>query len=167
MDSFEISSKFSVIKTTSKVGNPIAKGISRLVSLFFPGSLFPEESSSIRFRSIEKRVLTFDKRRKCVKIVSYGEPSSKFLQSVYYPNIGSRQGDRNFRRNKFEKLEKNWNEKEWKGKREKNERNANRRRGRGGEEQSFVSRQQNKIQNGVIGRICWNLNTGHELGFIR
>lgn len=37
----------------------------------------------------------------------------------------------------------------------------------GGEEQSFVSRQQNKIQNGVIGRICWNLNTGHELGFIR
>lgn len=24
----------------------------------------------------------------------------------------------------------------------------------GGEEQSFVSRQQNKIQNGVIGRIC-------------
>lgn len=167
MDSFEISSKFSVIKTTSKVGNPIAKGISRLVSLFFPGSLFPEESSSIRFRSIEKRVLTFDKRRKCVKIVSYREPSSKFLQSVYYPNIGSRQRDRNFRRNKFEKLEKNWNEKEWKGEREKNERNANRRRGRGGEEQSFVSRQQNKIQNGVIGRICWNLNTGHELGFIR
>lgn len=39
--------------------------------------------------------------------------------------------------------------------------------GGGGEEQSFVSRQQNKIQNGVIGRICWNLNTGHELGFIR
>lgn len=26
--------------------------------------------------------------------------------------------------------------------------------GGGGEEQSFVSRQQNKIQNGVIGRIC-------------
>lgn len=70
MDSFEISSKFSIIKTTSKVGNPIAKGISRLVALFFPGSLFPGESSSIRFRSIEKRVLTFDKRRKCVKIVS-------------------------------------------------------------------------------------------------
>lgn len=137
MDSFEISSKFSVIKTTSKVGNPIAKGISRLVSLFFPGSLFPEESSSIRFRSIEKRVLTFDKRRKCVKIVSYGEPSSKFLQSVYYPNIGSRQRDRNFRRNKFEKLEKNWNEKEWKGKREKNERNANRRRGRGGKSKAL------------------------------
>ena len=128
MDSFEISSKFSVIKTTSKVGNPIAKGISRLVSLFFPGSLFPEESSSIRFRSIEKRVLTFDKRRKCVKIVSYREPSSKFLQSVYYPNIGSRQGDRNFRRNKFEKLEKNWNE---------NERNANRRRGRGGKSKAL------------------------------
>lgn len=137
MDSFEISSKFSVIKTTSKVGNPIAKGISRLVSLFFPGSLFPEESSSIRFRSIEKRVLTFDKRRKCVKIVSYREPSSKFLQSVYYPNIGSRQGDRNFRRNKFEKLEKNWNEKEWKGEREKNERNANRRRGRGGKSKAL------------------------------
>lgn len=38
MDSFEISSKFSVIKTTSKGGNPIAKGISRLVALFFPGS---------------------------------------------------------------------------------------------------------------------------------
>lgn len=137
MDSFEISSKFSVIKTTSKVGNPIAKGISRLVSLFFPGSLFPGELSSIRFRSIEKRVLTFDKRRKCVKIVSYREPSSKFLQSVYYPNIGSRQGDRNFRRNKFEKLEKNWNEKEWKGEREKNERNANRRRGRGGKSKAL------------------------------
>ena len=167
MDSFEISSKFSVIKTTSKVGNPIAKGISRLVSLFFPGSLFPEESSSIRFRSIEKRVLTFDKRRKCVKIVSYREPSSKFLQSVYYPNTGSRQRDRNFRRNKFEKLEKKL---EWKGmKRGAWEKWTKRKqeKGEGGEEQSFVSRQQNKIQNGVIGRICWNLNTGHELGFIR
>lgn len=41
------------------------------------------------------------------------------------------------------------------------------RRERRGKNKALFRDNKNKIQNSVIGRISWNLNTGHELGFIR